>query len=30
MPKLLTAAADRFADGAEQHGDMTVAAMRIV
>ena len=30
LPELLTAAADRFADGAEQHDDMTVAAMRIV
>jgi len=30
LPELLTAAADRFADGAEQHDDMTVAALRIV
>jgi phosphoserine phosphatase RsbU/P len=29
LPGLLIAAADRFADGAEQHDDMTVAALRI-
>jgi sigma-B regulation protein RsbU (phosphoserine phosphatase) len=29
LPELLIAAADRFADGAEQHDDMTVAAFRI-
>jgi len=30
LPELLTAAADLFANGAEQHDDMTVAALRIV
>ncbi len=30
LPGLITAAADRFADGAEQHDDMTVAALRIL
>jgi sigma-B regulation protein RsbU (phosphoserine phosphatase) len=30
LPGLLTAAADRFANGAEQHDDMTVAALRIL
>ncbi|MFZ0303757.1 MAG: GAF domain-containing SpoIIE family protein phosphatase [Terracidiphilus sp.] len=29
LPELLTGAADRFANGAEQHDDMTVAALRI-
>ncbi len=30
LPELLSGAADRFADGAEQHDDMTVAALRIL
>jgi len=30
LPELLSAAADRFANGAEQHDDMTVAALRIL
>ncbi|MGD0912841.1 MAG: GAF domain-containing SpoIIE family protein phosphatase, partial [Terracidiphilus sp.] len=30
LPALLTEAADRFANGAEQHDDMTVAALRIL
>lgn len=30
LPGLLTAAADRFANGAEQHDDMTMAALRVL